>query len=81
MEALASGWSGVTSIDSGRVLEFISDEVNGWVVEPDELATASAFSRLLEDKEFYAKLSKSAMLQGHTAGWEQIITQLTSGVS
>ena len=81
LEALASGRPVVTSIDSGTVLEFISDEVNGLVVEPDELAMASAFNRLLEDKELYAKLSKGAMLQGHTAGWDQVITQLTSAVS
>lgn len=77
IEALASNRPVVTAVDSGTVLEFVEDEENGLVVEPNEHAIAGAFNRLLEDAELYARLSEGSGQKRLTHTWDEIIEQLT----
>jgi glycosyltransferase involved in cell wall biosynthesis len=81
LEALASGRPVITALDSGSVLEFVQDEVNGLIVEPNEKAIAGAFNRLLSDQQLYARLAENASSEKkNTNTWDDIIKKLTESV-
>ena len=77
LEALASGKPVVTAHDSGGVLEFIQDEINGLVVEPTEQAMGNAVNRLFHDPALYARLSSAAAESLPHLSWDQLIATLT----
>jgi glycosyltransferase involved in cell wall biosynthesis len=81
LEALASGKPVVTALDSGGVLEFIENEVNGLIVAPTFDGIAGGFNRLIENKDWAAGLGKKgkAMIQEWgilESGWDKIIETL-----
>ena len=78
LEALASGKPVVTASDSGTVLEFIKDEINGLIVPPIDSAVAAAFNRLLEDTTLYKKTSVVENVENMTSSWDEIVRGLTS---
>lgn len=86
LEALSSGKPVVTGNDSGGVLEFITHEDNGLVVEPTLEAFADAFNRLQEDKELYVKLSKKGLADiagwglNSSKHWDTVINKLLSPI-
>lgn len=51
LEAFRAGKPVITCKDSGAVLEFVEDEINGKIVEPDPEAIAEAMTTLLSDKK------------------------------
>jgi glycosyltransferase involved in cell wall biosynthesis len=78
LEALASSRPVVTASDSGGVLEFIQDEVNGLVAEPNEVSISAAFNRLLEDEELYSRIAKAGPASTSTKSWDQVIDAFVS---
>ncbi len=84
LEALASGKPVVTGTDSGGVLEFITHESNGLVVEPTFNSFGEAFNRLQDDKELYKKLSAQGLKDISSWGlndskyWDVVVDKLTS---
>ncbi len=83
LEALASSKPVITANDSGGVLEFIRHEDNGLITEPTTDSIGRAVNRLVEDKEFAAKLGnrgrKSIEEIGlHKHGWDEIVDGLLS---
>lgn len=78
LEALASGRPVITAHDSGTVLDYIEDEKNGLIVEPNEKAIAGAFNRLLDDTELYRTLCGNAKPVEGECSWDQIIERLTA---
>jgi glycosyltransferase involved in cell wall biosynthesis len=81
IEALASGKPVITAKDSGGVLQFIENEVNGLVVEPTEQAIANAVNRLVEDEILYQRLQKNCSAETLTSSWDKIINSLTSHIN
>ena len=76
LEALASGRPLITTSDSGTVLEYVADEQNGLVVEPNEQAIAQAVNRLWGDEALYAKLCAESVDSSSTDSWDDIIAHL-----
>ncbi len=78
LEALASGRPVITALDSGTVLEFITDELNGLVVEPNEQAIAGAINRLVDDEELYGRLRQNCSSAVQGSAWARIIDELAA---
>lgn len=83
LEAMASGKPVVTATDSGGVLEFIDDEREGLIAEPNSDAIAKAVNRLVEQKEFAEALGQNGYKKVHglrlmNDGWEHVIEHLLS---
>lgn len=81
LEAMASGRPVVTARDSGGVLEFVSHEKNGLIVEPGTDAIGHAFNRLVEDRQFASSLGQAGRLYVERAGfmeqgWDKVIGSL-----
>lgn len=74
LEALASSKAVVTAHDSGGVLQFIKDGINGYVVAPIEQEIARAFNRLY--RENMRRTLNIEKIQ--TNSWEAIIDRLLS---
>jgi glycosyltransferase involved in cell wall biosynthesis len=83
LETMASGKPVVTATDSGGVLEFVSDNENGLVVEPTTDAIGRAINRLVEDTNLARSLGQTGATQvkefGVTAGgWAKVVAGLLS---
>ena len=83
LEAFASGKPVVTATDSGGVLEFVQDGVNGLVVEPELESLAAACTRLYNDPDLANQLGAHGResLEGwHVTedGWDYLIGRLLS---
>lgn len=83
LEAMASSKPVITAKDSGGVLEFIRDQENGLICEPDSGMVAKAVNRLVEQPEFSKKLGQQGKLDCQElgveeAGWDSVIDGLLS---
>lgn len=83
IEAMASGRPVVTAEDSGGPLEFVRDDVNGFITPPTPEGIAGAFDRLRRDPTLARRLGANgrALVESsgvlHT-GWDRIIERLLS---
>ena len=77
LEGLCSGKAVVTASDSGGVLSFVKDGVNGFVAPPTPEGIAAAFGRLL-DEETYSRIAATAAQSIAFASWKEIVQALTS---
>jgi glycosyltransferase involved in cell wall biosynthesis len=70
----------VTVTDSGGVLEFVIDDENGLVTEPDPQEIAAAFDRLWSDRALARRLGEAAKDQIAHLGisWDLVIEKLLS---
>ena len=83
LEAMASGRPVVTASDSGGVLEFVKDNENGLIAEPNTDSIGHSFNKLIEDIEFAKKLGAQGLnwinQSGlNSQGWDKIINALLS---
>lgn len=83
LEAFASGKPVITARDSGGVLEFVQDGVNGLVREPTSDSIGHGVNRLIEDGAFAAELGQNGAkfieeAGLNEAGWESVVTGLLS---
>ena len=84
LEAMASGKPVVAGNDSGGVLEFVTNEVNGLVVDPTLDGISRGFNRLIEDAELRDRMGAKAKLQIEEWGlndpgrWDHVIDSLLS---
>lgn len=76
LEAFASGKPVITATDSGGVLEFVHDKVNGVIANPLENEMADAINNLFRDKELYNSIQANAVKSAHTDTWDDIIKKL-----
>jgi len=81
LEGLASGKPIVTAKDSGGVLAFVKDRVNGLIVDSDETSVAAAFNSLIEDEKLYNQLCANAISARLTSTWDEVIANLTSSLN
>lgn len=78
VEAFQSGKPMLTTTDAGGVLEFVADEVNGYVVPPDApRALAAAIDRLAGDRELAAALGAAGAARVREVDWDHVIHSLT----
>ncbi|RIL05752.1 MAG: glycosyl transferase family 1 [Proteobacteria bacterium] len=85
LEAMASGKPIITAHDSGGVLEFVQDGVQGLVVEPNTDAIGHALNRLVDNRKLAEELGQngrkfvkqSGLLD---SGWDQVIDGLLSPI-
>ncbi len=85
LEAMASGKPVITALDSGGVLEFVRDKVNGLVLEPTTDAIGHGINSLVEDFQLAENLGRAGrrfieeagFLEG---GWDKVIAKLISPI-
>ncbi len=83
LEAMASGKPVITAHDSGGVLEFITDQENGIVVDPTTDAIGHGINGLLADRDRAAQMGLNGLrkikeLGVLESGWDKVIAGLLS---
>jgi glycosyltransferase involved in cell wall biosynthesis len=82
IEAFRSGKPVITADDSGGVLEFVEDCVNGFVCSSDAPAQmGSRIDDLFRNRELAARLGASGRDTVAFIGWDRVIERLTGRVS
>ena len=72
LEAMASGKPVITATDSGSVLDFVRDGVNGLSVQPIEKMIADGINLLFSDRALYQSLCDRAAVTQLPSSWEAI---------
>lgn len=83
LEAMASGKAVITAKDSGGVLEFVQDGVNGIIVDPTIDAIGHGINRLVDQREATAAMGMRGREFIQSAGvgvggWDRIVNSLLS---
>ncbi|RPJ84881.1 MAG: glycosyltransferase family 1 protein [Acidobacteria bacterium] len=78
IEAFLSRKPVITADDSGGVLEFVQDGVNGHVVPPDADAMAGALDRLAADVPRCRRFGEAGYELARTITWDDVIGRLLS---
>jgi len=70
----------LTTEDSGGVLEFVKDRVNGLIVPPNPIALAEAMDRLFVDRANTARMGEAnnRRLSELCINWDTVVESLTS---
>lgn len=69
----------LTASDSGGVLEFVEDEVNGYVVTPEDSRTmGERIDRLWNDRAIAARLGRMGRELAARIRWDQVVDRLTA---
>ena len=78
VEAFAHSKAVLTTTDSGGPTEFVKDEENGYVVEPEPEALAEGILKLTDEKNARA-LGANAGKAWRDAGihWDHVVVELT----
>lgn len=78
VEAFLSGKPMLTTRDAGGVLEFVADEVNGFVVPPDApRALAAAIDRLAADRGLAERFGAAGRERVREVDWDHVVAALT----
>ncbi len=80
---MASSKPVITATDSGGVLEFVTHEENGLIVEPTSEKIGLAVNRLVEEEGFASRLGEAGRrilteLGVEQAGWDSVVDGLLS---
>jgi glycosyltransferase involved in cell wall biosynthesis len=76
LEAFLARKPVVTTTDAGGPLEFVEDGVNGFVVEPNAEAIASAIARLAGDPARAKSLGEAGYDRARTITWDGVVDRL-----
>jgi glycosyltransferase involved in cell wall biosynthesis len=76
VQALAAARPVVTTADSGGVLEFVEDGVNGFVVAPEPAAIAARLDALWADAGLAARLGSAGPARVAGITWERVVEAL-----
>ena len=76
LEAFLSRKPVITACDSGGPLEFVQDGINGYCVEPDAEAIASAVNRLAADRRLAATLGEAGFERATAVSWDGVVETL-----
>src|SRR5262249_11466851 len=66
----------VTTSDAGGPLEFVEDDVNGFIVEPDAEPIAAAIARLARDPARAKSLGEAGYDRARSITWDGAIDRL-----
>src|SRR5947207_2769223 len=74
IEGMAAARPVVVTSDSGGPLEFVHDEVNGSVVDPEPEAIAAAFDRLFTDRQLAQRMGSAGrtFVTDHVPQWPEV---------
>ena len=76
VQALAAARPVVTTDDAGGVLEFVGDDVNGFVVAPQPDAIAARLDRLAADADLAARLGATGPPRVAGITWDRVVQEL-----
>lgn len=76
LQAFLAGKPVITSRDSGGVLEWVEDGVNGFVTDGTPEAVADAVARLDADRDLARRLGEAGRARAATLRWDTVIDQL-----
>jgi glycosyltransferase involved in cell wall biosynthesis len=76
LEAFLSRKPVVTTLDAGGPLEFVTDGINGLVVQPLPLAIADAVNRLAADTQLAASLGEAGHARASAITWDGVVERL-----
>jgi glycosyltransferase involved in cell wall biosynthesis len=76
LEAFLSGKPVITATDSGGTLEFVTDNVNGFVCEPTPPAIGAAVRRLADDAALAARLGTAGRACARGVTWDGVVERL-----
>jgi glycosyltransferase involved in cell wall biosynthesis len=78
LEAFFAGKPVITHTDSGGPLEFVIDQCNGYVTEPDPVPLAQSIAALAENPDRAKELGNNARqsLQSHNISWDYVTERL-----
>ncbi len=79
LEAFLSARPVITAADSGGVLEFVEDGVNGFVCAPDPEEIARAINVLAADRARAASLGAAGRARALTITWDGVIEKFVGG--
>ncbi len=80
LEAFLSGKPVITANDSGGVLEFVADGVNGFVCAPEPEEIAHAINALASSRVRAASLGAAGRELALTVTWDGVIEKLVGGL-
>lgn len=78
LEAFLAAKPVVTATDSGGTLEFVTDQVNGFVVDPSPEAVGRAIARLASDRVIAGALGAAGRELALGITWDSVIDRLVS---
>lgn len=76
LQAFLAGKPVITSTDSGGVLEWVEDGVNGFVTDGTPEAVADAIVRLDSDRELARRLGEAGRVRASKLRWDTVVDQL-----
>ena len=78
IEGMAAARPVVVTSDSGGPLEFVHDEENGSIVDPEPEAIAAAFDRLFTDRQLAQRMGSAGrtFVTDHIPRWPEVVRRL-----
>jgi glycosyltransferase involved in cell wall biosynthesis len=76
LEAFLAARPVITATDSGGPLEFVRNDINGFVTDPDAASLAAAINRLAADRSLAERLGRAGQSIARTITWDGVIEQL-----
>jgi glycosyltransferase involved in cell wall biosynthesis len=76
LEAFLSAKPVITATDSGGVLEFVEDGVNGCITDPSPEALAAAMAALDDNRSRTASLGEAGMARARQVTWDGVVERL-----
>lgn len=80
LEAFLSQKPVITCCDSGGVLEFVVDNENGFIVNPEPKQIASCFDILYNDTQKVMQFGKAGYQRVKDISWDHVIDELTKTI-
>jgi glycosyltransferase involved in cell wall biosynthesis len=78
LEAFLASRPVVTTTDAGGPLEFVEDEVNGFVCAPDPEAVAASINRLAADRVRAKALGLAGLERARGITWDRVVEKLVA---
>lgn len=82
LEAMLSSKPVITCSDSGGPLEFIDNEINGWVIAPEPEELASVIDKIYSDPEMAQAMGERALssYSSKNISWSNVVETLISAM-
>lgn len=80
LEAFNSKKPVLTSLNSGGVLEFVEEAINGIITEEEPRQIAAKIDQLFTDKKLCAEYGNNGYQKVSSISWDQVIDKLTSTI-
>jgi glycosyltransferase involved in cell wall biosynthesis len=78
LEAFLASKPVITTTDAGGPLEFVEDEVNGFICVPEAEAVAASINRLAGDRTRAKALGLAGLERARGITWEHVVEKLVA---